>query len=42
LANKKLKRKKQKAIADEMIKLMEKGFKLGKIKIKSRAELYKR
>ena len=34
--------KRQKSIAQEMISLMEKGFNMGKIKIKSREELYDR
>lgn len=34
--------KKQKAIARKLIELSEKGFNMGKIKIKSRAELYDR
>ena len=34
--------KKQKQISEEMIALMEKGIAMGKIKIKSRGELYER
>ena len=34
--------KEQRQIADEMVKIMEKGFKMGKLKIKSRGELYDR
>lgn len=34
--------KKQKQIAKEMIELMEEGIAMGKIKIKSRGELYER
>jgi hypothetical protein len=32
----------QKRIADNELKLLEKGFKMGKFKFKSRAELYER
>ena len=34
--------KRQKSVAQEMVSLMEKGFNMGKIKIKSRDELYDR
>lgn len=35
-------KKTQKIISNQMIELMEKGFKMGKLKIKSRDELYDR
>ena len=34
--------KRQKSIAEEMLALMEKGFDIGKIQIKTREELYER
>ena len=39
---KKLKDKKQKQIAEEMIRLMEESVDMGKVKIKHREELYDR